>query len=260
MKHVIDAYLDVGPAVLIDEQRCADWREVTFDEAIVDRRFEDPAARGELCHFHDCEVRQFSGQTVVLIDEPPPDLVKYAFRSVKGLRLELPTGALRFVGLCSLLSDARVKRGDEELLSLELTPGIWVVDAWDFVEHATRLEDPAAHLPGESPLQGALPDGRWTRALQNATVALALLTGALTLFVCLYCVFPTAYLAAVGAVAVLWVLRFGARRALGEHLRERHNAAVYEAYLASLPELPSHLVVLRPADLACPPQAGGGLS
>jgi hypothetical protein len=257
MKHVLEPYCEVGPAVLLDEQRCAAWKERTFNEVILDQSFQEDALRGECCFLKNEEMRQFMGQTVVLIEEPPPELVKYALRQATGLRLELPTGKLRFVGLCSLIKDGGVKSGEQDFLTLQLTPGTWVVDLWTFIEQAARVEEPDRLLPDESPLPGELPPGKWTGLLGVSTLILALISFVAMFFLVGFRDAPRLLVGTGLSVVLLWVLRAVAYRASGEQARARHNTRLWKEHLAKLPELPSWVVVLRPAQGAEPTEGGG---
>ena len=260
MKHVLEPYCEVGPGVLLDEQRCAAWKERTFNEVILDQTFHDDALRGECCYFKNQDIRQLTGQTVVLIEEPAPELVKYALRQATGLRLELPSGKLRFVGLCSLLADGSVKPGDEDFLTAQLAPGAWLVDVFEFIEQAARVENPDSLLADESPLAGELPRGRWTWLLEGSTLILTLITLVAIFLLVGFCDAPRLFLATGLSVVALWVLRALAYRLSGEGERARHNARLWKEHLAKLPELPSWVVVLRPAAPGAPPTEGGGLS
>ncbi|MDP1828892.1 MAG: hypothetical protein Q8L48_36865 [Archangium sp.] len=259
MKHVVDVYCDVGPGLLLDQQYRASWTHRTFDQVVLDQAFLEDALRGECTYLKDEAARQFSGKVEVLIGEPTPDLVKYAVRQATGLRLELPTGRLRLLGVCSLLKDGAVKPGAQEFLSVDLTPGRYLVDVYGFIEQAARLEDEKLLRPDEAPLAGELPPGPWTGRLQWLTLALAVLSVATTLFACLFWLFTPAYVATCLVLAVLWVVRFVAYRTTGERERERHNTRVWKEHLARLPELPDYVVVLRPDESDGEPPEGGGL-
>ena len=259
MPHVVDAYCEVGPALLLDEQFRADWADATFDKAVLDQTFEAAALRGECCYLKDEGARQLSGSIHFFIGEPAPALVKYAHRQATGLRLELPTGKLRFMGLCALVKDGELEPGAEDFLTLELPPGPYVVDAYRFLEQAARIEDEDLLLADESPLPGEQLPTRWTAPLRWLSVGLGVASGAAALFWCLFWRLPAVMAAIAGALGVLWGLRFAAYRASGERLRERHNQALWKEHLARLPVLPDYVVVLRPADPAGPPGEGGGL-
>lgn len=259
MKHVVDVYCEVGPGLLLDQQYRASWTGLTFDQVVLDQSFLEDALRGECTYLKDEAARQFSGKLEVLIGEPIPDLVKYAVRQATGLRLELPTGRLRLVGVCQLLKDGAVKPGAQEFLSVDVTPGRYLVDAYGFIEQAARLEEEQWLRPDETPLDGELPPGPWTGRLQWMTLALAVLSVATALFACLFWVFTTPYVVTCVVLGLLWVARFVAYRATGERERERHNAKVWKEHLARLPELPDYVVVLRPADAGAEPPEGGGL-
>ena len=259
MKHLVDVYCEVGPGLLLDQQYRASWTGLTFDQVVLDQSFLEAALRGECTYLKDESARQFSGKVEVLLGEPTPDLVKYAGRQATGLRLELPTGRLRLVGVCQLLKDGAVKPGAQEFLSVDVTPGRYLVDAYGFIEQAARLEDEKLLRADESPLAGELPPGPWTGRLQSSTLALAVLSVAAALFACLFWVFTTPYVVTCGVLAALWVARFVAYRTTGERARERHNTKVWQAHLARLPELPDYVVVLRPADAGAEPPEGGGL-
>jgi hypothetical protein len=259
VKHVVDVYCEVGPGLLLDQQYRASWTGLTFDQVVLDQSFLEDALRGECCYLKDEAARQFSGKVEVLIGEPTPDLVKYAVRQATGLRLELPTGRLRLVGVCQLIKDGAVKPGTQEFLSVDVAPGRYLVDAYGFIEQAGRLEDEKLLLPDESPLAGELPPGPWTGRLQWLTLALAVLSVATALFACVFWVFTTPYVVTCVVLALLWVARFVAYRTTGERERERHNAQGWKEHLARLPVLPDYVVVLRPADPAGEPPEGGGL-
>jgi hypothetical protein len=259
MRLVVDAYCEVGPALLLDEQFVAGWAEATFDKAVLDQTFEHAAVRGECCYLKDQDARQLSGAIHFFIAEPAPALVKYATRQATALRLDLPTGKLRFRGLCALVKDGGLKPGEEDFLSLELAPGTWSVDLFRFVDQASRIEDEALLLKDESPLPGERPATRWTAPLRWLGLGLGVSTFLAVLF---WLVFWR-YAAQLGLIAAvlcgLWALRLAADRASGDRSRREHNAALWKEHLSRLPELPGYVVVLRPADPASPPGDGGGL-
>ena len=259
MRLVVDAYCEVGPALLLDEQFVAAWAEATFDKAVLDQTFEHAAVRGECCYLKDEGARQLSGSIHFFIAEPGPELVKYAVRQATALRLELPTGKLRFRGLCSLVKDGDLKPGEEDFLSLDLAPGTWSVDLFRFLEQAARVEDESLLLKDEAPLPGERPATRWTTPLRWLGCGLGVSTFAAGLFWLVFWRYPAELGLIAAVLGVLWALRFGADRASGERSRREHNAALWKEHLARLPALPDHVVVLRPADPASPPGDGGGL-
>jgi hypothetical protein len=259
MRLVIDAYCDVGPALLLDEQFVASWADATFDKAVLDQTFEHAAVRGECCFLKNEGARQLSGAIHFFIGEPGPDLVKYAARQATGLRLELPTGQLRFRGLCALVKDGGLKPGEEDFLSLDLAPGTWSVDLFRFVEQAARLEDPELLLKDEVPLPGEQAATRWTAPLRGSSFGLGLATFAVGLFWLLFWRYTTELGVLALSLGVLWALRLVVDRSSGEQRRRQHNAALWKEHLARLPELPDYVVVLRPGDPAAPPAEGGGL-
>ena len=253
MKHVVDVYCDVGPGLLIDAQFVPAWREFTFNQAVLDERYVESAIRGECCYLKDEADRYFSGSTEVFVDEPAPELVKYADRKQLSLRLEVPTGQLKLVGLCALIKDGKVKPGAEDFLSVQVTPGRYLVDAYSFVEQQVLLEN------GTSPVPGELPPSRWTRPLGWLTFALSVLSFCVLLYLGLFWRAPVPLAVTGITLAVLWPLHFLAYRISGERSRNRHNARAWKEHLASLPVLPSYVLVLRGSGAESAAVEGGGL-
>lgn len=259
MRYVLEANCEVGPALLLDEQFRGAWAELTFDEAVLGGRFEEAGLRGECCYLKNEGARQFSGSVVVLIDEPAPALVRYASRQATSLLLQVPTGRLRLMGLRALIKDGGLPPGEEDLLTVDVTPGRYLVDAYDFVEQAARLENRDALLPEEDPLPGEQPPTRWTGPLRWTRLALAALTFLGPLFFVVFWRLPPALVGAGVALGLLWAALFMAFRVSGERERVRHNAALWKAHLARLPELPDYVLVLRPAGPEALSAEGGGL-
>jgi len=259
MRLIVDAYCEVGPALLLDEHFVPAWADATFDQAVLDQTFEHAAVRGECCYLKDEGARQLSGAIHFFIGEPGPGLVKYAARQATALTLTLPTGKLRFRGLCALVKDGGLKPGEEDFLALDLAPGTWSVDLFRFVEQAARIEDESLLLEEESPLPGERPPTRWTTPLRWLGLGLGASTFVSVLFWLVFWRYPTELGVIAAVLGGLWALRLAADRASGERSRREHNAALWQQHLARLPELPDYVVVLRPANPASPPGDGGGL-
>jgi hypothetical protein len=252
-----ELYCDVGPAVLVDRSFEPAWSGKTFDQLIMDSAWEEAAARGHCFAFKDVGSRCCTGPVELWIDEAPPEWTRFAERSAKELRLEVPSGALHLTGFRAFARDSGLDPGQEDFLSVDVPPGTYRLDTWGFSDHAARVENDELLQPGEGALLEPEPPTKWS----SSASALGCLVGVATFVLVVWWLvawkWTSAFAAGCSAVAGLWGVHFVVDRLTGERRRRHRNAAARKAYLASLPVPPSYLLVLTPTPI--PPREGGCL-